>query len=506
MTAQPATGLSRHSGEALRDADAASPVALPGPTPRSGPLALRPDRVVPVTSPPSVATPQGSSEYTFARRRLLEMADMVSMALAVVLSIGLLFSGTHVALLAIASVPLGLSLFKIGGLHRHDVRLVPSTLDEAPAILQLTGLFALTISLVQLAGLRDGLGSGEVAALWLVAFVLVIAGRNFARMLIRRVVPAERCLIMGDLDQAQRISTKLAASSASAVIAGCLPLDQHVDGLWSPAAIRHVADEMDATRVIIAPTGVKEERVAEVIRMARATGLNISVLPRIFEMIGSGVSFDDVDGMTLLGMRRFGLSRSARVLKRAFDVLASAAGLIVLAPILAGIAIAIKLDSRGPVFFRQVRVGRDGRHFRIFKFRSMVTDAEAGKSELRLLNEAGDGLFKITNDPRVTRVGRFLRRSSLDELPQVFNVLRGDMSLVGPRPLVIDEDAQVVGLDRSRLHLTPGMTGPWQVLSARVPLREMVSIDYVYVANWSLWLDMKILLRTVRHVMRRGNV
>jgi lipopolysaccharide/colanic/teichoic acid biosynthesis glycosyltransferase len=170
------------------------------------------------------------------------------------------------------------------------------------------------------------------------------------------------------------------------------------------------------------------------------------------------------------------------------------------------IAIAIWLDSPGPILFRQVRVGRDGRHFLIFKFRSMVNDAEAQKDRLRGENEAGAGLFKIAEDPRITRVGRVLRRTSLDELPQIFNVVRGEMSLVGPRPLVVDEDAQVLGLDRSRLHLTPGMTGPWQVLGHRVPMREMVGIDYLYVANWSLWLDVKILLRTVRHVARHTNL
>ncbi len=173
---------------------------------------------------------------------------------------------------------------------------------------------------------------------------------------------------------------------------------------------------------------------------------------------------------------------------------------------IAAIAIAVRLDSKGPVFFRQVRVGRDGRHFRIYKFRSMVVDAEQQKENLRSLNEVGDGMFKIASDPRVTRVGSFLRRTSLDELPQLFNVLRGEMSLVGPRPLVTDEDALVLGLDRSRLHLTPGMTGPWQVLGARVPMDEMVGIDYLYVASWSLWLDLKLLLRTVRHVLGRGNV
>ena len=154
-----------------------------------------------------------------------------------------------------------------------------------------------------------------------------------------------------------------------------------------------------------------------------------------------------------------------------------------------------------------MRVGRDGQHFQIFKFRSMVVGADEQKDALRGLNEVGDGMFKITDDPRVTRVGKLLRRTSLDELPQLFNVLRGEMSLVGPRPLVTDEDAQVLGLDRSRLHLTPGMTGPWQVLgSSRPDAARWSGIDYLYVASWSLWLDVKLLLRTVTHVPRSGNV
>ena len=165
------------------------------------------------------------------------------------------------------------------------------------------------------------------------------------------------------------------------------------------------------------------------------------------------------------------------------------------------IAFAIRLDSGGPVLFRQTRVGKGGRHFRMLKFRSMASDAEERKESLRHLNQAA-GLFKIHDDPRVTRVGRVLRRLSLDELPQLFNVWRGEMSLVGPRPLVIDEDAKVLGLDRSRLTLTPGMTGHWQVLgSSRIPMSEMVGIDYLYVANWSLWTDVKILLRTVPYVL-----
>src|SRR6188474_1910934 len=176
-------------------------------------------------------------------------------------------------------------------------------------------------------------------------------------------------------------------------------------------------------------------------------------------------------------------------------------------PLNAVIALIIRITSPGePVIFTQMRTGKGGRRFHMYKFRTMVPNAEELKSEYAHLNELRWPDFKITNDPRIIPIGRFLRKTSLDELPQLFNVLRGEMSLVGPRPLVTDEDAQVLGLDRSRLHLTPGMTGPWQVLGARVPMQEMVGIDYLYVASWSLWLDVKLLLRTVRHVLRRGNV
>jgi lipopolysaccharide/colanic/teichoic acid biosynthesis glycosyltransferase len=218
------------------------------------------------------------------------------------------------------------------------------------------------------------------------------------------------------------------------------------------------------------------------------------------------VEFDQIDGVTLLGVRRYGLSRSSTMLKRSLDVAGSLAVLLLLGPLMVMIALAIRLDTRGPVFFRQRRMGRGNVAFEMLKFRTMVDGADAHKGALRAHNEAGGGLFKIQNDPRVTRVGRFLRRTSLDELPQLLNVLRGEMALVGPRPLVIDEDKLVEGWQRRRLQLTPGMTGLWQIFgSARIPLNEMVKIDYLYGANWSLWLDVKILLRTVPFVLgRRG--
>ena len=222
------------------------------------------------------------------------------------------------------------------------------------------------------------------------------------------------------------------------------------------------------------------------------------------EQSNSSVVFDDLGGLTVLGVRRFGLSRSSAAVKRALDVAVAAGGLLAVLPFVLAAALAVRLDSRGPVFFRQIRVGRNGERFEMLKFRTMVDGADAMKAELGHLNEAGGGLFKIADDPRITRVGRALRKTSLDEMPQLLNVLRGDMSLVGPRPLVVDEDSKVVGMDRRRLHLTPGMTGQWQILgSARVPLQEMVKIDYLYAANWSFWTDLKIMVRTVPCMLRR---
>ncbi len=432
---------------------------------------------------------------------------MMSVALAVFVVLQV-FGSAGVALLFWAIVPLVLLLFKIAGLYdRDELRIVPSTLDEAPLLLQLTGLFALSVTIVHPAVLRGGFDGARIAVLWAACFAAISGGRVLARAVARRVSPVERCLVIGELDQVDRISDRLASSKARAIVIACLPLaDDDVAELGGPEMIRRVVDDLHADRIIVAPARADTNGVVELIRMLKAIEVRISVMPRMLEVVGSGVEFDDIDGMTMLGVRRFGLSRSSKLLKRTFDVLLTSLGLLIVAPVIAIVGAAIKLDSKGPIFFRQIRVGRDGKHFRIFKFRSMVIGADAGKDALRTLNEAGSGLFKLSNDPRVTRVGRLLRRSSLDELPQILNVLRGDMSLVGPRPLVTDEDAQVLGLDRSRLHLTPGMTGPWQVLGSRVPLQEMVGIDYLYVANWSLWLDLKVLVRTARHVVRRANV
>jgi lipopolysaccharide/colanic/teichoic acid biosynthesis glycosyltransferase len=201
-----------------------------------------------------------------------------------------------------------------------------------------------------------------------------------------------------------------------------------------------------------------------------------------------------------------GHSVAARAAKRALDLTGAILLMVILAPAWITMALLIKLDSPGPILFRQRRIGRDGTPFWMVKFRTMVDGADAHKPALLHLNEAGDGLFKINGDPRVTRVGRWLRATSLDELPQLLHVVSGRMSLVGPRPLVPEEDAQIAGADRRRLSMRPGMTGAWQVGGDRsISIHQMVELDMGYVDDWSLWRDVKLLAETATHVaLRRG--
>jgi exopolysaccharide biosynthesis polyprenyl glycosylphosphotransferase len=225
------------------------------------------------------------------------------------------------------------------------------------------------------------------------------------------------------------------------------------------------------------------------------------------ELVSARLEVRRLAGVPLLSVPSATADPASLHVKRAFDAVVSATALVVLAPVLVACALAIKLDTPGPVFFRQRRVGKDERRFAVLKFRSMYVDAEARKGEFAGLNFHGGGnehgMFKIRQDPRITRVGSFLRRTSLDELPQLVNVLRGEMSLVGPRPLIESEHAQISGRFRRRSAITPGITGLWQVNGrSELPFEEMISLDLLYAATWSLRRDLKLLARTVSAVLR----
>jgi exopolysaccharide biosynthesis polyprenyl glycosylphosphotransferase len=445
-------------------------------------------------------------------RRLLGVADLSSAAIAVLVGVPLLGEDA-LNPLAILALPLVLMVSKVSGLYDRDEHLLrKTTLDEVPSLFWMATLYAFVI---WIAGdlIHEGhFGRDQAVGVWALLFLGMLATRTLARFLARRLSAEERCVVLGDASTARWIARRLEATpSLKARVVGRVPLGPEPPSsngmpvLGDADGLRPLLSGR-VDRAIIVPGGSVSDDLLDVIRRVKAQGVRVSVLPRLFEVVGSSVEVDDVDGITLLAMRRYGLTRSSQVLKRALDLTGSVLALIVLAPLLAAIAIAIKLDTPGPVLFRQWRMGRDDRPFEMLKFRTMVDGADAEKAALAHLNEAGGGLFKIKEDSRVTRVGGFLRRTSLDELPQLLNVLRGQMALVGPRPLVLDEDSRIAGWQRWRLQLPPGMTGLWQVFgSARIPLNEMVKIDYLYCANWSLWLDVKVLLRTIPFVLaRRG--
>jgi len=238
------------------------------------------------------------------------------------------------------------------------------------------------------------------------------------------------------------------------------------------------------------------ERTTEMLK-ALSGKVGVSIVPRYYELITSRSHVEDLSGLPMIDIAPASLSAGSRFLKRTFDLLVSSVALVLLSPFLLGVAIIISCTSPGSVFFRQERTGRNERTFSVLKFRTMYEDAEQRKSEILHLNEVDGPLFKVSDDPRVTRVGHFLRRTSLDELPQLINVWKGDMSLVGPRPFVVEESAGIEGWARKRFEARPGMTGLWQV-SGRNELShlELCRLDYLYVASWSFWWDMQILWQT----------
>jgi exopolysaccharide biosynthesis polyprenyl glycosylphosphotransferase len=244
--------------------------------------------------------------------------------------------------------------------------------------------------------------------------------------------------------------------------------------------------------------------VIGMVEEARAAGIDVRVVPDMYDGLAWNAPVEYIGQFPTIPLHRRDFPMGAFLLKRALDIVLASVALVVTSPVMLAVAIAIRMDSEGPIFYGAERIGRKGRTFCCYKFRTMVQDAEKLKAELEHMNERDGILFKISNDPRITRVGRVLRKYSLDELPQFYNVLRGDMSLVGPRPPMAAEVEQYDLAHLRRLDVLPGITGLWQVEARQDPsFDSYISLDTAYVENWSLWLDMKILARTV-HVVLSG--
>jgi exopolysaccharide biosynthesis polyprenyl glycosylphosphotransferase len=402
--------------------------------------------------------------------------------------------------------------------HRADY----SAADEIGPVLQLATLWSwgavVAFSVLQ----PHQLPVQRAALFWVVTVLTLMVLRSGARAYARsQVWYLQNTLVIGSLEQSATIVRKILRHPEWGVnVVACIDLKRPgrlpksathlfdvVPVLPGDTDARTLVRELDIDRVMLAPALSESQRRVDLVCDLSELGVHVDLIPSWSDAVGARLDLHEMEGMPLLTLPRPRLGRFSLRLKRAMDLALGLAALVVLGPLLLLCAVAIKLDSPGPVLFRQRRVGKGDRPFEVYKFRSMSVDADARKEDVAQLNFHGganhNGMFKIRDDPRVTRVGRILRRYSLDELPQLFNIVRGQMSLVGPRPLIENEDRQIEGRLRRRLDLTPGLTGLWQAHGrSEIPFEEMVNLDYLYVTNWSLWGDIKLLMRTFSVVTR----
>jgi exopolysaccharide biosynthesis polyprenyl glycosylphosphotransferase len=266
--------------------------------------------------------------------------------------------------------------------------------------------------------------------------------------------------------------------------------------------IPRLVSERAVDEVIITLPWLSHGKVLAIMNHCQQRRVQVKVVPDLFQISMNQVDIDELNGIPLIGLREPSLQVTSQLVKRGIDILVSFASIIVLSPVLAATALAIVIDSPGSAVFPQTRVGQRGRTFTLYKFRSMRTGADDEKEDLRRVTDTNGVTFKLKADPRRTRVGRFIRRTSLDELPQFYNVLLGEMSLVGPRPAIPSEVEKYEDWHRKRLLVKPGLTGLWQVMGrSELPFEEMVMLDVFYIENWSLAMDLKILLRTIPSVL-----
>lgn len=441
-------------------------------------------------------------------RRMLALADVTAVLTTTLLVVTTSGESQQFLAWSLVFVPLWVVLAKLLSLYDRDQRaLRHSTMDEMAYLVVWAVIGASVLALLMsFTPARHPTSAGAITLVLALSFVGGLL-RTSTRRLWRVITPPDRTAIVGTGAGVRAVQSKLRLFPDAHV---GTPEVRIVEGSLNP----EIADTdwlRSLDRVIVAVDSI-EEGAQECVRVAEEHGVAVNVALIHHGLLSVGVGLSHLGDLALLEYRDpITLSRSTMLLKRIADVVLSALGLAVLALPMALIAIAVKVDSPGPVFFRQTRIGQRGTSFRIFKFRSMVADAEDRKDALRGRNRhsnhpEGAVLFKIDDDPRITRVGAFLRRTSLDEFPQLLNVIHGDMSLVGPRPLVPEESCRIQGWASRRFDVKPGITGLWQVNGAsELSFSEMVRLDHAYVGAISMRTDVELMLRTCPIIFGRRN-
>ena len=441
---------------------------------------------------------RGTPRWQYAvLRRMLACADLVAVLLAA-LSL-LVVSGGEPGLLAwgLAFLPAWIVVAKVLGLYDRDESVLRHlTVDELPQLVlwALVGTTSLSVFL-ELTPV-GGLGASNMVVAGLVVTVAVVPLRALVRWAWRKLVPAERVAIVGTKASADAFRRKLELYP-DVHMTVVDELDQgdldEIDTRW----LRTI------DRLVLVPQSLDDDRIEGWYELSRASGALLTLIPPRHGAFGHSVRLSHLADVPVLDFGKVDLSRSTMLLKRALDLAVSALALVLVSPVLVVIAAAIKADSRGPIIFSQWRAGQGGRPFRMHKFRTMVRDAEELLPGLVRLDELAEPVFKLERDPRVTRVGRWLRRWSLDELPQLVDVLRGDMSLVGPRPEQIEVVDRYSPEQCQRLLVKPGLTGPMQVYGrGALGFDERMAVERDYIENISLGRDIRMLAMTVSAVVR----
>jgi exopolysaccharide biosynthesis polyprenyl glycosylphosphotransferase len=444
-------------------------------------------------------------------RRLLALGDWS--ALSVVLCAATVAtSSTDVGTLfwAILFSPAWILVVKLQGLYDKDHRRIRhSTLDELPSLVSASVLGTLTLDGLLAISPVGPLSPASAIAIGVGTLVGSFVARGVLRFLWHRLTGLAPGLVIGPAKAVDLVARRVATHPETRLALvgylsaeageGCAELPR----LGSIADISEVARELAIERVVVTEQELSESAAERLIEECKAEGLALTFLPQHYGLLGPGIELNRLAELPVLDFRFSDPPRSTQAMKRVMDVVVSAVGLALLSPLLLGVALAILLDDGRPVLFRQRRAGKDGKPFTMFKFRTMVSDAEQRLPELVDLETLDQPAFKIPDDPRITRSGRWLRRTSIDELPQLINVLRGEMSLVGPRP----EEESVVALyderQRGRLAVKPGLTGPMQVYGrSDLTFEERLALERDYLDNLSLLTDLAILIRTPRAMIR----